>query len=94
MYVCVTCAVITFTITYYIRIQLMFILLRGRLYPLSTHVRNGQIKDTFLVIEKAAFPTTVSSKDIIAVLFSSFFVFNEHYPPGCSTSLLCWKYSL
>ena len=76
--------VITFTITY--RIQPMFILLRGRLYPLSQALLSVSemvmsCKDAFLVIEKAAFPTKVSPKDIIAVLFSSFFVFNVHYIP-------------
>ena len=80
-------AVITFTITCIQDTANVQTVAREAVSPqpsIITRVRNGHVKDAFLVIEKAAFPTKVSPKDIIAVLFSSFFVFNVHYPPGCS----------
>ena len=75
---CVTCAVITFTITYYMQDTAnVHTVAREAVSPqpcIITRVRNGQIKDFFLVIEKAAFPTKVSPKDIIAV-----FYFHHYY---------------
>lgn len=44
---------------------------------------SGQIKDVFLVIEKLVI-NKVEVNTAILVLFSSFFVFNVNYPPGCS----------
>ena len=50
---------------------------------------DGMVKDVYLVIERAPLINKVPIKDMLLVLFASFFVFDVHYPEGC-----CNFYSL
>ena len=97
MYVCVlACAVIMFTIIYYIQDTAdVYTVVREAVSPhdqpcIITRVRNGQIKYAFLVVEKAAFPTKVSPKDISLPFYfhqSLFLMFTTHL--NVPTSILC-----
>lgn len=43
----------------------------------------GRAKDCYLVIEKTVI-AKVEAADAVVILFASFFVFNVHYPHGCT----------
>ena len=48
---------------------------------------DGLVKDSFLIMEKKVMGK-VEIKQALAVLFASFYVFNVHYPAGCSNFYL------
>ena len=51
---------------------------------LVVKTNEGRAEECYLVIEKTVTAKIEVIKDAVLILFASFFVFNVHYPHGCT----------